>query len=157
MCIRNVRQLRNVERPSELKPKTIARELHVDEVDAQRGYETFHGMPPGSATLEHVTSSSASIVGWSNFARSHANTNVDHRQAQQRALLNKMGILDEVVAQRILVAGAARVIGRASTFLKWLIRLPIKRCSARRIGSTWSSRWRSTVVPKITCATSRIA
>ena len=43
--------------------KVVAQQQRVDR--ALRNYEQFHGMPPGTATLDQVSSSSAGAVGWS--------------------------------------------------------------------------------------------
>ena len=88
-------------------PKVRVQELCRDEIDARRGYEMFYNLPIGSSTLDQVRATSAGVVGWSNFARSPVNTNVDQRQAQQRALLKNICIIDEVVAQRKLVDGGS--------------------------------------------------
>jgi hypothetical protein len=44
--------------------------LELRELDAIRGYEAFHQLPVGSATLQQVTLSSAGIEGFADYAKS---------------------------------------------------------------------------------------
>ena len=42
---------------------------------ALQNYETFHSLPPGSATLEHLIHSSAGIAGWARFVPNESTSN----------------------------------------------------------------------------------
>ena len=81
--------------------------MHAESKDeeqcALRGYEKFHQLPSGSATIEQVDNSSAGRAGWVGYSCTlepeDGRVEVD-RLAKQRELLDRLGVLDEVAARR---------------------------------------------------------
>ena len=99
------------------KPKKVQDDAVNIESEALRGYELFHGLPRGSATLQQVVASSAGTLGWSRYAKSYdvvaviASAGDDKRESQQRDLLQKMGILDEVARKHVSFGDDSRRAG----------------------------------------------
>jgi hypothetical protein len=71
------------------------------------GYEAFYKLPAGSATIEQVRCTSCGIDGWHNFRKwltvvakdSDDDRKLFERQMAQENLLQKMGVVDEVLGK----------------------------------------------------------
>ena len=61
---------------------------------ALKGYEAFHKLPPGTATLLQVVKSSCGVAGWSAFA--HAMDVVSADGKSDHALLERQIAKDDV-------------------------------------------------------------
>ena len=73
-------------------------EMDNDRCMALRGYEAFHRLPPGSASLMQVVKSSAGVAGWSQFA--HAMDVVASDSVADRALLHRKILKDDATEKR---------------------------------------------------------
>jgi hypothetical protein len=121
-------------------------QLETD-ADALYGYETFHGFPQGSATLDDIISSSAGLEGWSNYGNELIQESSTHSMARTIA---QVSMVHPTISRKSLMHHRLMHTGEANMEdtkkhpryggVRWTAKDPLSTCQSCPSGKAKSTK-----------------